>query len=103
MGHWTLVINLFSPASPALPHSALSTLMSITLTGTIERRDIGTGAWALVTEEGVTYEILRGADKDLLKAGQKAKVKGQVREDVMTIAMIGPVLEVKSFEITSSD
>ncbi|MDF5709187.1 MAG: hypothetical protein PUP90_16365 [Nostoc sp. S4] len=77
--------------------------MSITLTGTIQRRDIGPGAWALVTEEGVTYEILKGADKDLLKTGQKAKVKGQVREDIMTTAMIGPVLEVKSFEVINSD
>lgn len=74
--------------------------MSITVTGTIQHRDIGTGAWALVTEEGVTYEILRGADKNLLKAGQKAKVTGNVREDVMTVAMIGQVLEVKSFEVT---
>ncbi|MBD2606828.1 hypothetical protein H6G81_20410 [Scytonema hofmannii FACHB-248] len=74
--------------------------MSITVTGTIEHRDIGTGAWALVTDDGVTYEILRGADKNLLQAGQKAKVTGKVREDVMTIAMIGQVLEVKSFEVT---
>jgi hypothetical protein len=74
--------------------------MSITVTGTIQHRDIGTGAWALVTDDGTTYEILRGADKNLLKAGQKAKVTGKVREDVMTIAMIGQVLEVKSFEVT---
>ncbi|MBE9049807.1 hypothetical protein IQ243_05195 [Nostocales cyanobacterium LEGE 11386] len=73
--------------------------MSITVTGTIQRRDIGTGAWALVTDEGVTYEILRDTDKNLLQAGQKAKVIGQVREDIMTMAMIGPVLEVKSFEV----
>jgi hypothetical protein len=73
--------------------------MSITVTGTVEHRDIGMGAWALVTDDGSTYEILRGADKKLLKAGQKAKVTGQVREDVMTAAMIGPVLEVKSFEL----
>jgi len=77
--------------------------MSITITGTIQHRDLGPGAWALVTDEGVTYEIFRGADKKLLKPGQKAKVQGQVREDVMTIAMIGPVLEVKSFEVISSD
>jgi hypothetical protein len=77
--------------------------MSITLTGTIQHRDIGSGAWALVTDEGVTYEILRGADKNLLKVGQKVKVTGQVREDVMTVAMIGPVLEAKSFEALSSD
>lgn len=73
--------------------------MSITVTGTVEHRDIGTGAWALVSNDGTTYEILRGADKGLLKAGQKAKVIGEVREDVMTIAMIGPVLEVKSFDL----
>jgi hypothetical protein len=73
--------------------------MSITVTGTIERKDIGTGAWALVTNEGTTYEILRGADKTLLKEGQHAKVTGEIREDVMTAAMIGPVLEVKSFEL----
>jgi hypothetical protein len=77
--------------------------MSITITGTIERRDIGTGAWALVTDDGNTYEILKGADKSLLKAGQKAKVTGQVREDIMTMAMIGPALEVKSYEVISSD
>ncbi|MEJ1929726.1 hypothetical protein WDZ92_05520 [Nostoc sp. NIES-2111] len=77
--------------------------MSITVTGTIERRNLGMGAWALVSDDGVTYEILKGADKELLKAGQKAKVKGQVREDVMTIAMIGPVLEVKSFEVLSDE
>jgi len=73
--------------------------MSITVTGTIQRRDIGIGAWALVTDEGNTYEILKSADKNLLKAGQTAKVTGQVREDIMTTAMIGPVLEVRSFEI----
>ncbi len=76
--------------------------MSITVTGTIQRRDIGTGAWALVTNEGTTYEILRGADKSLLKSGQHAKVQGEIREDVMTTAMIGPVLEVKSFELIDS-
>ncbi|MEA5616425.1 hypothetical protein VB711_01020 [Cronbergia sp. UHCC 0137] len=73
--------------------------MSITLTGTIERRNIGLGAWAFVTDEGVTYEILKNADKNLLKSGQKAKVTGQVKEDVATVAMIGPVLDVQSFEL----
>lgn len=77
--------------------------MSINVTGTIQRKDIGTGTWALVTDDGTTYEILRGASKDLLKPGQKVNVVGQVKEDVMTFAMIGPVLEVKSFDVISSD
>jgi hypothetical protein len=52
-----------------------------------------------VTEDGVTYQIPKSADKNLLKSGQKAKVTGQVRNDLMTTAMIGPVLEVHSFQV----
>ncbi|AFY56323.1 hypothetical protein Riv7116_3881 [Rivularia sp. PCC 7116] len=75
--------------------------MSIKVKGTVERRDIGMGAWAFISEDGKTYEIMRGADKALLQAGQKAEVTGDVREDIMSAAMIGPMLEVKSFNITN--
>ncbi|MFM7407026.1 MAG: hypothetical protein ACKO3K_10280 [Cuspidothrix sp.] len=73
--------------------------MNITVIGTIERRNIGLGAWAFVTDEGVTYEIPKSSDKNLLKSGQKAKIIGKVREDLMTTAMIGSILEVHSFEV----
>jgi len=53
--------------------------MSITVTGTIQRSDMGAGTWALVTDDGVTYEVHKGAPKELLKPGQKVKVQGQVR------------------------
>ncbi len=75
--------------------------MSMTATGTIERKGFGPGTWALVTESGETYE-LHNSPSELRKSGLKVKVTGQVRNDVMTLAMIGPVLEVKSFEIISS-
>jgi hypothetical protein len=73
--------------------------MSISVEGTVQRSDLGAGTWVLVTRDGTTYEILKGAPHDLLQPGLQVKVKGQVREDVMTIAMIGSVLEVKSFEL----
>jgi len=73
--------------------------MNVTITGTIERRNIGLGVWAFVTEDGVTYQIPKSADKNLLKSGQKAKITGKVREDLMTAAMIGSILEVHSFEV----
>ena len=75
--------------------------MSIKIKGTVERRDIGMGAWAFIGEDGKTYEIMRGADKSLLQSGQRAEVTGNIREDVMTTAMIGPVLEVESFNISN--
>ena len=71
--------------------------MSVTVTGKVEHKDLGTGAWALVTEGGETYE-LKDPPQDLCQSQGTVKVKGQVRDDVMTMAMIGPVLEVNSFE-----
>ena len=72
--------------------------MSITVKGVIERKGLGPGTWALVCEDGETYE-LKNAPSGLKKAGLKVSVKGEVRKDVMTFAMIGPVLEVQSFEV----
>jgi hypothetical protein len=72
--------------------------MSINVTGVIERKGLGPGTWALVTDSGETYE-LKNAPDELKKANLKVKVEGQVRDDVMTFAMIGPVLEVKSFKV----
>lgn len=72
--------------------------MSITVKGTVERKGMGTGTWALVSEQQ-TYE-LKDAPAELQKKGIKVTVTGQVREDMMTLAMIGPVLEIESFEIS---
>ncbi|MDY7014134.1 MAG: hypothetical protein SVX43_11160 [Cyanobacteriota bacterium] len=73
----------------------------MTISGTIEYKDMGTGTWVLVTASGETYE-LKDAPAELKQAGLKVKVEGQVRDDVMTFAMIGPVFEVHSFEAIAS-
>ncbi|CAD5921568.1 hypothetical protein [Planktothrix agardhii] len=70
--------------------------MSITVTGTIERKGFGSGTWALVSESK-TYE-LHNPPQDLQKSGLKVTIKGEIRDDIMTVAMIGPVLEIESFE-----
>ncbi len=66
--------------------------------GKIQRIEMGTGTWALVTANGETYEIDRGAPKAMLQKDLQVRVEGEVREDVMTMAAIGPVLAVTSFE-----
>jgi hypothetical protein len=71
--------------------------MSITITGKIERKGFGMGTWALVGDDGQTYE-LKDAPEELRQSGITAKVTGEIRKDVMTLAMIGPVLEVSNFE-----
>lgn len=71
--------------------------MSIQLAGTIAYRAMGTGAWALVTSTGETYELYHPPSQ-LQVEGLEVIVQGQVRRDVMTLAMIGPVLEVEQFQ-----
>lgn len=66
--------------------------------GTIERIEMGTGTWALVTTDGMTYE-LKDAPNELHQEGLKVCIEGQIRDDIMTFAMIGPVLEVNTFEM----
>lgn len=72
--------------------------MSIQVKGVIEYKDIGVGAWALVADSGETYE-LNDAPDELQKPNLKVQVTGIIRDDVMTLAMIGPVLEVNTFEV----
>ncbi len=70
----------------------------ITVIGEIERRGFGTGAWALIAEDGTTYELL-DCPRDLREVGLQIKAQGTLNDDVMTLAMIGKVLNVSSFEI----
>jgi hypothetical protein len=69
-----------------------------TLTGKIEKKGFGKGTWALVTQEGITYE-LKDYPPELLAVKTMVKIQGNIRKDIMTIAMIGDVLEVQSFEV----
>ena len=65
------------------------------LTGKIERRTVGMGAWALVTTEPQTYELWQ-LPKEFQQADLQVTVRGKILEDAMSMAMIGPIFEVVS-------
>ncbi len=67
------------------------------ITGKIDRQGFGTGTWALLADNGQTYE-LKDIPSELESKGIKVEIEGEIREDVMTLAMIGPVLEVKNYK-----
>jgi hypothetical protein len=73
--------------------------MSKTISGTIQQKGFGFGTWALETEQGECYELYEPPSA-LQEIGLKVKIEGDIREDIMTIAMIGPVVTVKQFEIS---
>lgn len=70
----------------------------VTIEGSIQRLGISTPMWILTTRDGKSYEIFPGAPPGLFQAGRLVRVRGELRMDVPSIAMIGAVIEVKSFE-----
>jgi hypothetical protein len=71
----------------------------MTFTGKIEYVSMGTGAWALVTDDGITYEIYNGEPIAIQQDGATVTLEGVIRNDVMSLAAIGPIVEVMSFEL----
>lgn len=67
------------------------------VTGTVEKKGFGFGVWALVTDDGITYQ-LKDPTAELQQEGIKVEIEGEIREDIMTAAMIGAVLEIESFK-----
>ena len=73
--------------------------MNIEIIGTIEYIDIGTGSWAIATDTDERYEIWQPAPEAILQEGLKVKVTGKVRDDVMSMAAIGEVVEIADFHL----
>ncbi len=74
--------------------------MNVTLIGKLEHKAIGLGSWVLITSEGTTYE-LKNSPAELLKVKGKVKITGKTRDDLMSLSMLGTILEVKSFEVVN--
>ena len=72
--------------------------MKLSLTGTIEWQELGMGVRVFVADGGITYE-LKDPPSEICQPQTKVKIVGQIRDDLMTLAMVGPVLEVLSFQV----
>jgi hypothetical protein len=66
--------------------------------GTIEHKDIGMGAWALVGDDGTTYHLLK-CPEDLRQGGLRVEITGVIDTEVMTAANIGPVLMISALRM----
>jgi len=70
----------------------------MSIIGKIAKKGFGFGVWALVAEDSTTYQLYEPS-LELQKEGIEVEIEGKIREDIMTTAMIGPVLEIKSFKL----
>jgi hypothetical protein len=67
----------------------------VTITGIIKYRDIAVGVWTLISDSGETYELYKPSDS-LRQEGLKVTVQGKIRDDIMSMAMVGKILEIIS-------
>jgi hypothetical protein len=65
----------------------------IKVTGIIKYQDIGVGVWTLVSESGETYELYQPSE-NLRQDGLKVTLQGKIRDDIMSMAMVGQILEI---------
>jgi hypothetical protein len=63
--------------------------------GKVKRSDLEGGHWQLVADDGTTY-VLEGTTAGIEVDGAKVEIDGAVDRDVMSFAMTGPTLKVKS-------
>jgi hypothetical protein len=70
-----------------------------TVTGKVAFRDVETGVWVLETDDGKTY-LLAGGDRKIKKNGARIEAQGDVDEDAVSFAMVGPRFVVKSYRFT---
>jgi hypothetical protein len=64
--------------------------------GRVLRTDLEGGAFTFLTDQGVTYQ-LAGGGPDLLVDGARAEIDGKLLSGTVGIAMVGEVLQVKSY------
>lgn len=67
------------------------------ISGQVKFRDIETGVWTLVADDGTTY-LLDGGDRKIKKDGSRIEADGTVDNESLGIAMVGPRFVVKSYK-----
>ena len=66
------------------------------LTGKVVFKDIETGVWVLESDTGKTY-LLAGGDRHIKKDGARIEADGEVDDDAVSFAMVGPVFTVSKY------
>lgn len=68
--------------------------MSKKYTGTVKESPLEGGVWMLDASDGFMYQLMN-ADVSSLSNGASVEVEGEVDQNMMSLAMTGPILKVK--------
>jgi hypothetical protein len=69
------------------------------VSGSVRRVNLEGGCWGFDAEDGRCFELSRaGAPGGLLVDGKRATLTLRIRPDLMSLCMIGPIVEVVGAE-----
>jgi hypothetical protein len=71
-------------------------MTELQFTGTVRKSPLG--AWTIEADGGTVYELAQPVDRRLLQTGLRVKLTGKPRPDLMSMHMVGTILEVVHFE-----
>ncbi|MFP4497922.1 MAG: hypothetical protein ACLFQV_06875 [Vulcanimicrobiota bacterium] len=67
-----------------------------TIKGTIKKLDLEGGIWILDTGKN-RYSLMEGP-MELYQDGMVVSVTGELKKDILSLGMVGPVLKVRDFK-----
>ena len=67
--------------------------------GTVRKNDLEGGFWELVCDDGRHF-VLANPDRGLKRNGLRVEVDGSVDENAVGIGMTGPMLVVRSYQMS---
>jgi hypothetical protein len=76
---------------------------SFTIDGVMHHTNVEGGCWVFRASNGQSYELIGKAAKDMLREGLRAEVVVRPRRDVMSICMVGRIVEVVEVKEIRSD
>jgi hypothetical protein len=76
---------------------------SLTIDGVMHHSNVEGGCWVFRAADGQSYELIGDAAKELLREGLRAEIVVRARRDVMSICMVGRIVEVLEVKEIDSD
>jgi hypothetical protein len=71
--------------------------------GVMHHTNLEAGCWVFKASNGQSYELIGDAAKDLLCEGLRAEIVVKPRRDLMSICMVGKIVEVVEVKEIRSD
>lgn len=81
-----------SPTAPQLPPGAIQ------VNGTVRYFTLEGGFWAVRGDDGVTYDPMNGLAAEFQRENLRVTLVAKVRNDMASIHMVGPIVEVLSIQ-----